>query len=180
MMVRCLVIVLGLAVVVFGYPSSQQQQEEPSMIEDGVEKVYRFLQGCGKKDISLCIKMRALTFVDKALRKQDDISLVDGVKLVRTENNDASRVLNGRALSEAELDASLPKDAEDRDAQVETMLVDRVARFLESHTLQLKVPDGSISDIRKTLDEGKPVYSFIIYYNKIIHCTYYIKRTNKA
>jgi hypothetical protein len=58
-------------------------------------------------------------------------------------------------LSEAELDANLPKNAEERETQVETLLVDRVAKFLYSHTLQLKVPDSAISEVRKTLDEGK-------------------------
>ncbi|XP_046668582.1 uncharacterized protein LOC124359683 [Homalodisca vitripennis] len=144
------VVVLAVCGLAAAYPAVPEETEA-----DGVERVYRFLQGCGEKDMLLCIKMRALTFVDRALRRPEDISLVDGVKLVRTDTGDVSRELNGRALSEAELDASLPKDAEDRDAQVETMLVDRVARFLESHTLQLKVPDSSISDIRKSLDEAR-------------------------
>jgi len=142
------VVVCGLAVV-----SAFPAPEESEPVTDGVDRVYRFLQGCGEKDMMLCIKMRALTFVDRALRRPEDIALMDGVKLVR--GGDVSRELNGRALSEAELDASLPKDAEDREATVETMLVDRVARFLESHTLQLKVPDASISDMRKSLDEAR-------------------------
>lgn len=142
---------LWLVVLVCGLAAAYPTTPEEST--DGVDKVYRFLQGCGEKDMLLCIKMRALTFVDRALRRPEDISVVDGVTLVRSQ--DAGRDLNGRALSEAELDASLPKDAEDRDAQVETMLVDRVARFLESHTLQLKVPDSTISDVRRSLDEGE-------------------------
>lgn len=147
-------VLCGIAVAA-GYPAAPETVAggEADTWTDGVDRVYRFLQGCGEKDMSLCIKMRALTFVDRALRRPDDISLVDGVKLVHTPG-DSSRDLNGRALSEAELDASLPADAEQRDAQVETLLVDRVARFLESHTLQLKVPDSTISDVRKSLDEG--------------------------
>lgn len=160
-MVRCLwtgLCVLGLAYTAAGYPSTltaNNEVQEPSLLDEGVDRVYRFLQSCGDRDISLCIKMRALTFVDRALRKQDDISIVSGIKLVKTDDtNEASRGLNGRALSEDELDASLPKNAEDRETAVESMLVDRIARFLQSRTLQLKVPESSISDIRKTLDEG--------------------------
>lgn len=66
-----------------------------------------------------------------------------------------SRSLGARALSESELDNTLPQDEEEKDSQVESLLVDRVARFLQSHTLQLKVPDSSISEMRKSLDEGK-------------------------
>lgn len=160
-MVRCYwtgLCVLALAYAAAGFPAASvanNEVQEPSALENGVDSVYRFLQSCGDRDISLCIKMRALTFVDRALRKQDDISIVSGVKLVKTDDtNEASRGLNGRAMSEDELDASLPKNAEDRETAVETMLVDRIARFLQSRTLQLKVPESSISDIRKTLDEG--------------------------
>ncbi|KAJ4450983.1 hypothetical protein ANN_02418 [Periplaneta americana] len=130
-------------------------EDSASLLEEGVERAYRFLQSCGDKDMSLCVKMRALTFVDRALRRPGDVDIVDGVSLVRTQDGmDVSRELNGRALSEAELDASLPKNADERDAQVETLLVDRVAKFLQSHTLQLKVPDYAITEVRKTLDEG--------------------------
>jgi hypothetical protein len=154
------------AVVTSAFPTSQESEargiqdvyadDTASLIEDGVETAYRFIQSCGDKEMSLCLKMRALTLVDRALRRPGDLELVDGVSLVRTQDGvDVSREMNGRSLSEAELDASLPKNAEERDAQVETLLVERVARFLQSHTLQLKVPDSAISEVRKTLDEGK-------------------------
>uniref|UniRef100_T1HNP7 Uncharacterized protein n=2 Tax=Rhodnius prolixus TaxID=13249 RepID=T1HNP7_RHOPR len=130
------------------------QPQPPSAIEDGIETAYKWVQGCGDKDMFLCLKMRALTYVDKVLRRPEDINIMEGVSLVRTESA-ASRELNGRGINEAELDASLPKNAEDKDAQVESMLVDRVARFLQTHTLQLKVPDSSIEEVRKSLDEAR-------------------------
>jgi len=88
------------------------------------------------------------------VRRPGDIPLADGVALVQS-GEASGREPSGRALSEDELDNSLPQDASERDAQVETLLVDRVARFLESRTLQLKVPDSAISDIRRSLDECK-------------------------
>jgi hypothetical protein len=157
--------VLGVAIT-SAFPASEEYDargnqevstdDSESLIEDGVETAYRFIQSCGDKEMSLCLKMRALTFVDRALRRPGDVELLDGVSLVRAQDGlDVSRELNGRALSEAELDASLPKNADEKDAQVETLLVDRVAKFLQSHTLQLKVPDSAISEVKKTLDEGK-------------------------
>lgn len=153
-------------VVTSAFPTSEEYEarenqdnyadDTASLIEDGFETAYRFIQSCGDKDMAFCLKMRALTFVDRALRRPGDVELVDGVSLVRNqEGMDVSREMNGRALSEAEIDASLPKNAEEREAQVETLLVDRVAKFLQSHTLQLKVPDSAISEVRKSLDEGK-------------------------
>ncbi|PSN43143.1 hypothetical protein C0J52_17063 [Blattella germanica] len=139
------------------FPAVEDAPEDPSVaVEDGLQRAYRFIQSCGEKDMAYCFKMKALTFVDRALRKPGVVELVDGVSLVHTQDGqDVSRELNGRALSEAELDASLPKNADERDAQVETLLIDRVAKFLQSHTLQLKVPDSAITEVKKTLDEGK-------------------------
>ncbi|KAK9501633.1 hypothetical protein O3M35_012324 [Rhynocoris fuscipes] len=149
-----LVVLVGVALC-RAYPATQEEHSSgsPSAIEDGIETAYKWVQGCGDKELSLCLKMRALTYVDRVLRKPEDINIMDGISLVRTEA--ASREMNGRAISEAELDESLPKNAEDKDAQVESMLVDRVARFLQTHTLQLKVPDSSIEEVRKTLDEAR-------------------------
>lgn len=52
--------------------------------DDAITSVYRFIQGCGEKDLSYCLKMRALTFVDGALR-QGDLPIADGVTLVQSE-----------------------------------------------------------------------------------------------
>ena len=137
------------------FPAAEEptQNQESSYLEDGIERAYKFIQSCGEKDMSLCLKMRALTFVDRALRKPGGVELYDGVSLISSQD-EYSRGLNGRALSEAELDASLPKNAEEKDAQVENLLVDRVAKFLQTHTLQFKVPDSAITEVQKTLEEG--------------------------
>ena len=159
---RVALVICLCGVAASAFPASQT--DSPGVLEEGIETAYKFIQGCGEKDMSLCLKMRALTLVDKALRRPDDLEIADGVSLVRTGSEAASRGLNARALSEAELDASLPKDSDEKDAQVETMLIDRVSRFLQSYTLQFKVPDSSISEVRKSLDEGKSHLPFCLFY----------------
>lgn len=57
----------------------------------------------------------------------------------------------GRSLSDIEL----PDNVEARESQVDSMLADRVARFLGTHTLQFKVPKDSIVDMQRSLEEGK-------------------------
>jgi len=42
------------------------------------------------------------------------------------------------------------------------LLLDRVARFFSTHTLQLKVPDSAISDLKNSIEEGK-IIKFEIY-----------------
>lgn len=70
---------------------------------------------------------------------------MDGISLVQTE-----QVAQGRALTENEL----PYEPEQREAEVDALIVDRVARFLGSHTLQLRVPKESIHDMQRSLEEG--------------------------
>lgn len=151
-----LIVCFGVATV-FGYPATEQE-------DSTLDKVYKVIQECGDKDLSICLKMRALTYVDRALRKSEDISIIDGITLVKTEStNEAYRGLNGRALSQDELDASLPKNADEKNTQVENMLFDRVARFLETHTLQLKVPQSSISEMKRSLEEGNFSFSSLFF-----------------
>lgn len=80
---RAFVIVLGLMAVATAFPA-EEQTKEPTSWEDGFDRAYRFLKDCGDKDLSLCLKMRALTFVDRALRKPGGIPITDGVSLVNT------------------------------------------------------------------------------------------------
>lgn len=75
-----------------------------------------------------------------------DVQLMDGISLVATE-----QVAQGRALSENDL----PVEPEQREGEVDALIVDRVARFLGSHTLQLRIPKESIHEMQRSLDEGK-------------------------
>lgn len=59
-------------------------------------------------------------------------------------------VKGGRSLSNVEL----PENVEARENQVDSLLADRVARFLGTHTLQFKVPKDSIEEMQRSLEEG--------------------------
>lgn len=156
-MLRAIGLVIFTLAVVHAFPATTTQEDEPGVLEQGIEATYRFLQDCGDKPMSLCVKMRALTMVDRALKRSDDVEITEGVSLVSENTVQSSREANARALSEDELDATLPQNPEERETQVESLLVDRVARYLSSHTLQLKVPDEALTTVRQTLDEG--IYS---------------------
>lgn len=77
---------------------------------------------------------------------QGDIEITEGIKLVETEKPAAG----GRSLNEIDL----PAEPEARESEIDSLLVDRAARFLGSHTLQFKVPKDSIEDMQRSLDEG--------------------------
>lgn len=77
-----------------------------------------------------------------------DINVSEGITLVQTE---PLQVKGGRSLSDVEL----PENVEARESQVDSLLTDRVARFLGTHTLQFKVPKDSIEDMQRSLEEGE-------------------------
>ena len=77
---------------------------------------------------------------------EGDFEISEGIKLVQTEETSQGRSLN---------DVELSDDEETREGEVDSLLVDRVARFLGSHTLQFKVPKDSIKDVQRSLEEGK-------------------------
>lgn len=48
----------------------------------------------------------------------------------------------------------MPVDEDQRESEIDSLIVDRIARFLGSHTLQFKVPKESIHDMQRSLEEG--------------------------
>lgn len=100
----------------------------------------------GDKSFLICYSFyqeRALQLVDKT---EGDFEVTEGVKLVQTDEPSSQ----GRSLN----DVQLSDDEETREGEVDSLLVDRVARFLGSHTLQFKVPKDSIKDVQRSLEEG--------------------------
>lgn len=67
-------------------------------------------------------------------------------------------------------DVQLSDDEETREQEVDSLLVDGVARFLGSHTLQFKVPKDSIKDVQRSLEEGKSYSVAIKSAEKSISC----------
>lgn len=62
----------------------------------------------------------------------------------------------GRSLHDVEESLrSLPAESEAREQRVDLLLMDRVANFLGSHTLQFKMPKDSIQDMQRALEESK-------------------------
>ena len=61
--------------------TSQDVTESRSLIEDA----FSAYSSChGESDVSVCLKIKALRFVDRAARSAD-ISVFDGFKIVQTE-----------------------------------------------------------------------------------------------
>ncbi|GAB0087557.1 osiris 9 [Sergentomyia squamirostris] len=115
----------------------------PSETDGLLTTALKFVKECGDKSMVLCLKERALHYVDGT---HGDVSLADGVSLVQTEAQASGRSLN---------EIVLPAEPEARESEVDSLLVDRVARFLGSHTLQFKIPKDSIQEMQRSLDEAR-------------------------
>lgn len=94
----------------------------------------------------LLFKERALRFADN-LEKKNMTTISEGVTLERTSQ---SVVPIGRSL----LEEQLSENPEIRENQLDDILLERVSRFLGSHTLNFKLPEETVNDMQRSLDEG--------------------------
>lgn len=90
--------------------------------------------------ISNSFQERVLKYID-ALPNELDIG--GGVKVKP----------NGRLSRKNELE-TLPEEPRAREDAVESILWDRVADYLSSHTIEIKVPPGAIQELQQSVDEG--------------------------
>jgi hypothetical protein len=135
----------------------------------GLRFFMRLYDDCNRKDgLSPCLKMKAITFFDRAMRSLE-IPLTESLVLVQngaaTEQSSVPRDQQqgavGRSLTEAEIEASLPDgNYEARDLQLNKLLLERVARFFNTYRVQIAFPKMDTSDLKRNLEEG--VYSSVL------------------
>lgn len=115
----------------------------PSETDGLLTSALKMIKECGDNSMFLCMKERALRYVDAT---DGDIEIGEGVSFLQTEP-----ISQGRSMNEI----NLPAEPEARELEVDSLLVDRVARFLATHTLQFKVPKDSIEDLQTSLEEAR-------------------------
>jgi Protein of unknown function (DUF1676). len=141
-------------------------------IATGLRFFLRLYDDCNRKDgLSPCLKMKAITYFDRAMRTPE-IPLTDTLVLVQNgaTSQDTSVSVHkeqtpvGRSLTEAELEASLPTDNyEAKDMQLNQLLLDRVARFFNAYKVQFAFPKLETSELKRNLEEG--VYQQFYHHN---------------
>lgn len=120
--------------------------------------VSKVMSDCGSEDVTEvmnCLGVKAVAVLDRAAR-MGNIELYSGMTLAKnSEYLEDSR--NGRALlSEAEISQSLPQDPSERSSRLLDLLYDATVRFLQSHTFQVKLPQGAPESLARALEEGMP------------------------
>lgn len=112
----------------------------------GIRVLYRTYERCEQQeDMLACLKLKALRFADRAL-KVKSIPLIDGVEVVKKAESEDSRRLSEPLVEVSEED--LPADAEKRQETLDDFLIDRLSRFLRTHTIKFSLPKfiGDLND----------------------------------
>ncbi|KAL0105061.1 hypothetical protein PUN28_016594 [Cardiocondyla obscurior] len=82
---------------------------------------------CLKKESISCLKYKVFTYVDKMLADKEDITLSEGITVVKTANAEGE---------------GAPRSIESSD--LDTLLFDRLGRFLRTHSVKVDLKGSDI------------------------------------
>jgi hypothetical protein len=109
-------------------PAQEEGRGSRNAIQTENDLLDTIYADCLRKDSMSCVKYKLFSFVDKMLGNKDTITVTEGVQIVKTEGGEpegAPRALNG-------------------DESIETLIWNRVSRFLESHTIKVDLKGSEI------------------------------------
>ncbi|XP_063389516.1 uncharacterized protein LOC134675231 [Cydia fagiglandana] len=116
---------------------------KPTGEDDVIGSVIGVVRSCAEEDVSLCLKERALKYVEN-LATAREVNIADGISLLGSGSPRSARSFE-----------PLPEDPAARENQVETRLLDAAADFLENHVIQLRMPKSTVEDVKRSLEEGR-------------------------
>lgn len=117
-----------------------------------LRNVYQIYKECTGAEMSSCLKLRLLTAIDRVSRSTQ-LNIVDGITVVKdnTQGQDKQEEIQ---KTPQEIEESLPRALDDKEDALNNMIFDKVLKFFQSHTLQLKMPN--VDEFSRSLtEEGK-------------------------
>ncbi|XP_017046590.1 uncharacterized protein LOC108091758 [Drosophila ficusphila] len=116
-------------------PTSSPSRGSSGFWKD-MSMVYRIYQQCTGDNMSVCLKVKLLTGLEKAFRSAKTLSLTEGIQFVRSgeESGESKRA----PISEQDIEAVLPRSLDAKEQVLNNMILKRVGNFLQDHTLQVK------------------------------------------
>ncbi|XP_076240679.1 uncharacterized protein LOC143183125 [Calliopsis andreniformis] len=115
----CVLWLLPLIAAAVALPAN----DKPGSENDLMATIY---SDCLKKESISCIKYKVFSYVDKMLADKEDITLTEGITVVKTSN----------------AEEGAPRSIESSD--LETLLFDRLGRFLKTHTVKVDLKGTDI------------------------------------
>ncbi|XP_061399720.1 uncharacterized protein LOC133335462 [Musca vetustissima] len=100
--------------------------------------VYRLYQQCAAENLSVCLKVKLLTGLEKVQRSAKKLKIMEGIQFVKADDSEEP---TKPILTEAELEANLPRALDAKEQVLTNLIVKNIAGFLQRHTLQIRFPD---------------------------------------
>ncbi|CAB0030517.1 unnamed protein product [Trichogramma brassicae] len=97
-------------------------------IANGNDLMSSIYADCVKKESLSCIKYKVFAFVDRMLADKEDISLSEGITVVKT--------------TQTNIEEGAPRSIDSTD--LETLLFDRLGRFLRTHSIKVDLKGSDI------------------------------------
>jgi hypothetical protein len=124
-----------------------------SFLGTDIRFLFRIYNDCSQRDVSSCLKMKLVTALDRAAKSLSDLKMFEGVTFARDPSAVSDESVDGKPVSEAELEASLPRGLEDKEDHLDELIMEKILAFFKSHVLQFKLP--SAEEVQRSLaDEG--------------------------
>ncbi|CAH1111147.1 unnamed protein product [Psylliodes chrysocephalus] len=113
-----------------------------------VQLALKIYDDCSKMDgLSVCLKKKAVTFIDR-LGRMDKLALSDGIVVHKT----ADAPKDGPAVTEDQLDQTLPRSSDAKDEALTEMLMDKIGNFVGSRSIEVALPKISVAEL---IEEGR-------------------------
>ncbi|KAL2720118.1 natural resistance-associated macrophage protein 2 isoform X1 [Vespula squamosa] len=148
-----LLLVMNMARSVEANPTSNFVEEDTARSSmnnffNEMRYVYQIYKECSEEgiDVSPCLKLRLLSAMDRVSRSAQ-LDIADGVTFLREGSNEQEEV--PRSLKEIE--ANLPRALDDKEEALNGMIFDRIVKFVQSHTLKMKLPN--VEELQRSFSE---------------------------
>lgn len=115
--------------------TSSGSSTSPSNVWKDLSMVYRLYQQCSTENLSVCLKVKLLTGLEKVFRSAKKVKIMDGIQFVKAD--DLELPTKKALLSEQEIEANLPRALEAKEQVLTNMIFKNLATFLQHHTLQV-------------------------------------------
>lgn len=122
----------------------------------GWKVMSKVMSECGSEELSEvmnCLGVKAVAVLDRAAR-MGNIEVLSGVTLSKNPDLPEDSRFGRALMTESQITQSLPQEPSQRSARLLDLLYDATLRFLQSHTLQVKVPEGAPENFARALEEG--------------------------
>lgn len=116
--------------------SSGGNAASPSNVWKDLSMVYRLYQQCSAENLSICLKVKLLTGLEKVFRSAKKVKIMEGIQFVKADDTEIN---TKPLLTEQEIEANLPRALEAKEQVLTNMIFKNLAGFLQHHTLQVSV-----------------------------------------